>query len=84
MIVSKSLPYESVENSLRNLGLNKLKDIRLFDIFESEKLGADKKSLAISLTFLDEEKTLTDTEVDSMMNKLMGALEKDLHAEIRK
>jgi phenylalanyl-tRNA synthetase beta chain len=84
MIVSKSLAYESVENSLRKLGLNKLKDIRLFDIFESEKLGGDKKSLAISLTFLDEEKTLTDTEIDSMMSKLMGTLEKDLHAEIRK
>ena len=84
MIVPKSLAYESVENSLRKLSLNKLKEIRLFDIFESEKLGADKKSLAINLTFLDEEKTLTDTEIDSMMTRLMETLEKDLHAEIRK
>jgi phenylalanyl-tRNA synthetase beta chain len=84
LIVSKSLAYESVENTIRKLGLNKLREIRLFDIFESEKLGTEKKSLAISLTFLDEEKTLTDTEIDAMMNKLMGALEKDLQAEIRK
>ena len=84
LIVSKSLAYESVENSLRKVGLNKLREIRLFDIFESEKLGIDKKSLAISLTFLDEEKTLTDREIDSMMNELMGTLENDLHAEIRK
>ncbi len=43
-----------------------------------------KKSLAISLTFLDEEKTLTDKEIDSMMNKVMRTLEQDLKAEIRK
>ena len=55
-----------------------------FDIFESDKLGPDKKSLAISFTFLDEEKTLTDKEVDEMISKVMLALEKDLNAEIRK
>jgi phenylalanyl-tRNA synthetase beta chain len=84
MIVRKSLPYESVENSLRKLGLKKLKEIKLFDIFESEKLGVDKKSLAINITFLDEEKTLTDLEIDSMMDQLMSTLQKDLEAEIRK
>lgn len=84
MVVPKSLPYESVEKSLRNIGLNKLKEIKLFDIFESEKLGADKKSLAVNVTFLDDEKTLTDTEIDSMMNQLMSTLEKNLNAEIRK
>jgi phenylalanyl-tRNA synthetase beta chain len=56
----------------------------LFDIFESEKLGADKKSLAVSFTFLDEEKTPTDKEIDGMMNKIMKALEKELSVEIRK
>lgn len=84
MVVSKSLPYEAVDNSIRNLGLTKLKEVQLFDIFESEKLGLDKKSLAISITFLDEEKTLTDSEIDAMMKRLMGTLEKDLQAEIRK
>ena len=32
--------------------------MQLFDVFESDKLGKDKKSLAVSFTFLDEEKTL--------------------------
>ena len=58
--------------------------MRLFDVFESEKLGSGKKSMAISLTFLDKEKTLTDREIDGMMNTIMMALEKDLNAEIRK
>jgi phenylalanyl-tRNA synthetase beta chain len=64
--------------------LDKLQDVKLFDIFESEKLGAGKKSLAISFTFLDEEKTLTDKEIDTMVSRIMGALEKEVQAEIRK
>jgi phenylalanyl-tRNA synthetase beta chain len=84
MIVPKSLQYEAVENTLKGLRLNKLQEIRLFDIFESEKLGPDKKSIAINITFLDEEKTLTDTEIDGMMNKMMSTLENNLKAEIRK
>ena len=40
--------------------------------------------MAVSFTFLDEEKTLTDKQVDEWMNKVMNLLEKDLSAEIRK
>ena len=40
--------------------------------------------MAINLTFLDEEKTLTDKEIDGWMNKIMITLEKELQAEIRK
>jgi phenylalanyl-tRNA synthetase beta chain len=61
-----------------------LKEVKLFDVFQSEKLGADKKSLAVNFTFQDEEKTLTDKEIDNWMNKIMNTLEKDLQAEIRK
>ena len=84
MIVGKSLPFEKVERAIRGVHLEKLQEIRLFDIFEHEKLGTDKKSLAVSFTFLDEEKTLTDKEIDGMVHKIMGALEKELQAEIRK
>jgi phenylalanyl-tRNA synthetase beta chain len=84
MLVPRSLPYGDVETTVRKVKLDKLQDIQLFDIFESEKLGAGKKSLAVSFTFLDEEKTPTDKEIDSMMNKIMTALEKELQAEIRK
>jgi len=84
MIVEKSLPFEKVEKAVRATRLDKLQEVKLFDIFESEKLGPGKKSLALSLTFLDEDKTLTDKEIDGMVNKIMGALEKEVHAEIRK
>jgi phenylalanyl-tRNA synthetase beta chain len=84
MIVPQQLPYADVEKTIRKIKLGKLQEIKLFDIFESEKLGAGKKSMAVNFTFLDEEKTLTDKEIDSWMNSIMTTLEKDLQAEIRK
>jgi phenylalanyl-tRNA synthetase beta chain len=84
LIVEKSLPFEAVEKTVKGIGLQKLRGVQLFDIFESEKLGADKKSLAISFTFLDNEKTLTDKEIDGMMNRIMKTAEEELKAEIRK
>lgn len=84
MIVSKDLAWEQVQQTVQKINLNKLKDIKLFDIFESEKLGATKKSVAVNFTFLDDEKTLTDKEIDGWMNKIMTSLETDLQAEIRK
>ena len=62
----------------------KLTQTKLFDVFESEKLGAGKKSMAMSFTFQDEEKTLTDKDVDEMMQKIIVTFEKELNAEIRK
>jgi len=47
-------------------------------------LGADKKSMALSFTFLDDTKTLTDKEIDVFTQKIMDGFEKQLHAEIRK
>ena len=84
IVVNKNLPFEAVEKATSAAKANKLQTISLFDIFESEKIGADKKSMAISFTFLDEEKTMTDKEIDGMMNKIIASYEKELNAEIRK
>jgi len=84
MVVNSNTTYETLEASVKKLKLTKLQDIRLFDVFESDKLGKDKKSMAMSFTFLDEEKTMTDKEIDGMVNKLIQSFEKDLGAEIRK
>jgi len=84
IVVNKALPYESVEKATRAAGIKKLRTISLFDIFESEKIGAGKKSMAVSFTFQDEEKTLTDKEIDGMMSRIITSFEKELNAEIRK
>ena len=84
MIVNKNISYENVERLTKGLNIDKLVNIKLFDIFESEKLGENKRSLAVSFTFSDKEKTLTDKEIDSIMNKIIVSYEKELSAEIRK
>jgi phenylalanyl-tRNA synthetase beta chain len=84
LVVPRETPYEAIDGELKKLGLQKLQGVRLFDVFQSEKLGAGKKSMAINVTFLDEEKTLTDKEIDSWMQKIMTTLERQLGAEIRR
>lgn len=84
IVVPRSLTYEAVERTVKKIKLSKLQNMQLFDVFESDKLGDSKKSLAVSFTFLDKEKTLNDKEIDSMMSSIMDAFERDLQAEIRK
>jgi len=84
MIVAQELAYGEVEKAVEKIKLSNLREVKLFDIFESEKLGAGKKSMAVNFTFFDEEKTLTDKEIDGWMSKIMVTLEKELNAEIRK
>ena len=83
LLLDKKITFEAVEASIKKTNTNKLQAVKLFDIFESEKLGNNKKSLAVNFTFLDEEKTLTDKEIDAMMQRIIGALEKDVEAVIR-
>lgn len=84
IVVDKNVDYSQIEKATWNAKVNKLQSVNLFDVFESEKLGANKKSMAVSFTFLDEEKTLTDKEMDGMMAKISSSYEKELNAEIRK
>jgi phenylalanyl-tRNA synthetase beta chain len=84
MLVNTNTTYKEIEQAIQKLHINKLQNSRLFDIFINEKLGTDKKSMAVNFTFMDNEKTLTDKDIDGMMNKIINQLEKDLNAEIRK
>ena len=84
IVVNKNINYADIEKATWNAKVNKLQSVNLFDVFESEKLGANKKSMAVSFTFLDEEKTLTDKEMDGMMARISSSYEKELNAEIRK
>lgn len=84
LIVNTSTTFDMIEAAVQKTKLNKLTNVRLFDVFESDKLGVGKKSMAVNFTFLDEEKTLVDKEVDSMVNKLIATFEAELQAEIRK
>ena len=84
MVVDRSLNWSVLESTVQKIGLENLQGIKLFDIFESDKLGSDKRSMAINLTFQHPEKTLTDAEIDGWMQQVMKALASECNAEIRK
>ncbi|MEO9210854.1 MAG: phenylalanine--tRNA ligase subunit beta [Ginsengibacter sp.] len=84
LVVDKKISYQQIEELVKSLQLPKLDNVQLFDVFENEKLGADKKSLAFNFTFSDKEKTLTDKEIESLMNKIITLLETQLNALIRR
>jgi phenylalanyl-tRNA synthetase beta chain len=70
--------------ALRTIKKN-LRTVDLFDVFEdASKLGAGKKSYAVSFVFEDHEKTIKDTEIDGWMSQLTGVFEQKLSAAIRK
>lgn len=84
LIIDKKIKYADIENLINNMSIVYLEKFSLFDIFESDKIGADKKSIAINFTFLNSDKTLTDEEVETLIQKIIKALEKNLNAIIRK
>lgn len=83
ILVDKKVPYQEVEELVKSLHIKKLQQMQLFDVFENEKLGENKKSFAINFTFLDKEKTMTDEEIEPIMNKIISNIESKLDAVIR-
>ena len=84
LLLNTDVNYAQIRKVVSGLNIAQLQTIKLFDIFESDKLGAGKKSMAVNFTFMDSSKTLTDKEIDEMMSKIIAACEKQLGAEIRK
>lgn len=62
---------------------NSLKELDVFDVFEGESLGKNKKSIAFRLSFLDKEKTLTIKDVEPIINKVLKVLENQYSAKLR-
>lgn len=83
LLLDKKTSFKEVRDIAMRTEKNLLKSVSLFDVYEGEKLGTDKKSYAVSFLLQDEEKTLTDKQIDKIMNKLMGAYKHLLNAEIR-
>ena len=83
-VVDKSLTSKEVEKAIKNGGGSLLTDIEIFDVYTGGGIGLDKKSMAYSLTFSDNKKTLTDDEVNALMNKIIDTVSKKCGAELRK
>jgi phenylalanyl-tRNA synthetase beta chain len=83
IVLDKTTNYADVVKHTEQLKLNALTGINLFDIFESEKLGTNKKSYAVNYSFQLQDRTLTDTEIEEMMQQLVTTYKSKLNAQIR-
>lgn len=83
LLIDKQLTYADLYQSVRELNVKPLKTIRLFDVYEGDKLPEGKKSYAMSFIIQHNEKTMSDKEIDEIMNKLIRNFEKRFGAELR-
>ena len=83
LLIDKKVKFSKIKDIAYNVEKNLLKEVGLFDVYESEKLGQNKKSYAVSFLLRDDRKTLTDKNIDRVMNNLIRAYETELDAKIR-
>jgi len=82
-IFDKSVTYKQVSDFILEQSSGLLKSVNLFDLFESDTLGENKKSMAFTLEFFDRERTLTDEEVEKEFLHLISAVAKKFNAKLR-
>lgn len=84
MVIDESVEVGEIEKIIQKKAKKLLEEAKLFDVYRSEKLGPNKKSVAYSLKFRVPDRTLKDEEVNSTMTGIIAELEKSLGAELRK
>lgn len=83
VVLDEGIPAAQVEDVILKAGQPLVTQARLFDVYRGEQLGAGKKSLAYSLTYQAEDRTLTDKVVARQQNKIVKQLEQELGAQLR-
>ncbi len=84
IIVDEKVEVGQIEKIITKKAKKLLEKMKLFDIYRNEKLGENKKSVAYSLIFRDKNRTLSDEEINGVMETIIGELQKTLNAELRK
>lgn len=83
LLVDSSVEFKTLQSLANQCESQLLKSINLFDVYEGEKMPKGKKSYGLSFVLQDENKTLTDQQIEKIMNKLMKAFEEKAGAEVR-
>ncbi|MBQ0735467.1 phenylalanine--tRNA ligase subunit beta [Aquimarina celericrescens] len=83
LLLDESIKFEEIHTIARQTEKQLLKDVNLFDVYQGKNLPKGKKSYAVSFILQDENKTLTDKQIDKIMNKLQHNFENKLGAELR-
>ena len=83
LLLDKEVKFGQIREIAFRTEKHILKDVDLFDVYESDDLGRNKKSYAVSFVLRDDLRTLTDRTIEKTMNNLIAAFEKELNARIR-
>ncbi|MCU0441043.1 MAG: phenylalanine--tRNA ligase subunit beta [Bacteroidia bacterium] len=83
LLIEEHVSYAQIEKIAYKTVPNKLQSMDAFDVYQGDKIQSGKKSYAISFVLQDNEKTLTDAEIDQTMSALIHAFEKELGATLR-
>lgn len=82
VIVDETVPAERVASLIKQTGGKTVTNVRLFDVYRDEKIGAGKKSLAYNLTY-QSDKTMTDADAAAIRTKIVKRLEHEVGAKLR-
>lgn len=74
VLVDRALPAAALLDSVRELAGGWLLDLQLFDVYQGERIDSEKKSIAIGLLFQDASSTLTDAQVDAVVERVREGL----------
>jgi phenylalanyl-tRNA synthetase beta chain len=83
LLIDKAIQFEQLESLAYQSEKSVLKQVSLFDVYEGEKLPEGKKSYALSFILQDETATLTDKQIEKIMEKLIKVYQEKAGAEIR-
>jgi phenylalanyl-tRNA synthetase beta chain len=83
LLIDKSVTFQDIETVAYQTERNLLKKIELFDVYEGKNMPENKKSYAVNFTLQDTGKTLTDKQIDKVMQALINNLKNKLQAELR-
>ena len=80
ILINKKITNQKIENNIKKEGTEFLKEINLFDIYKDSNASDDNQALAYSFTFSSDKRTLTDKEIDKIMNNILSSLSKNFDA----
>lgn len=83
VIVDENIEVGQIEKAITKKGKKLLESVKLFDIYRDDKIGIEKKSVAYSLIFRDKNKTLSDEEINKIMEDIINELKIKYNAELR-
>ena len=82
-IVDEDVPAENVIRAAKGADKDLIAEVKLFDVYTGDKVGAGRKSLAIAVTLQPREKTLTEQEIDIVGKKVIEQVQKKTGGELR-